>query len=290
MNRARNEGSDQKLATWIVVATLAVASLAASGCSPGASSSQAGADGSHPGAPGPSPEPPASPPPAPPAPDPGVSPSPSPEPSPSLRLSAAGGLYLLDPPLAAEPRFAGEVEVTVDGRPPPADAVVSLNGVPLVRTKGNGDDDRFWRLDPSAPQPSLNADGALTIDARTGTLAGTVTLPCPADLVVATSTPAGASLSGASALALGWGGPLPINPVATFASASLRGLDVATHTALSEVISHRVLTRGTIETSLPVAQTLASGYVAELRWQGAFQRQGNGDGFCGRAKRLFYAR
>jgi hypothetical protein len=38
------------------------------------------------------------------------------------------------------------------------------------------------------------------------------------------------------------------------------------------------------------ANKFCAGYAAELRWQGAFVQDGSSDGFCGRVKRLVFAR
>jgi hypothetical protein len=196
-------------------------------------------------------------------------------------------VYVLDPPLAGEPVFDGTIEVVVEGKAPPADTVVELNGVALVRETRNDDGDRFWHVDPAAPPP-VRTDGTVRITARSGSLTGTIDLSCPVDIAMSSSTPAGASLSGSTALVLGWGDALPVNTVKP-AFASLRGLDLATSTPSPVVLAHRLLPRGAVETTLPIEETTSSGYVVEMRWQGTLQRNGNSDGFCGRAKRLVYA-
>jgi hypothetical protein len=81
-----------------------------------------------------------------------------------------------------------------------------------------------------------------------------------------------------------------VNAAASFASGSLRGLDLATLVASPDVIAQRLVPRGTAGVLLPVQDTATTGYVAELRWHGPYQVTENADGFCGRAKRLFYAR
>jgi hypothetical protein len=222
---------------------------------------------------------------------PAVPPAPTPVPTPAapLRLSAARGLYLLDPPLAGESAFDGKVEVVIDGKAPPAGTVVELNGVPLVRETRNDDADRFWHVGAGALQPAPRADGSVTITARSGSFAGTIDLSCPPDVAVSSSTPAGASLPAATPLVLGWATSLPANQL-TSPFATLRGLELATSTPSPVILAHQLLPAGTVGTSLPVQDTASTGYVAELRWQGPFQTNGTSDGFCGRAKRLVYAR
>jgi hypothetical protein len=207
-----------------------------------------------------------------------------------LRFSVGSGLYLLDPPLPGEPLFQGDMEVVVDGGPPPRDTVVYLNGAPLVRDTREDDGSRFWHLDPAAAPPTGAADGTVTITVEAGDLAGAITLPCPADVAVTTSAPAGTPLVAGSGLLLSWASSLSVNPVATFASTSLRAFDVGTATALPGVLAHQLVMGTALSASLPVSETSASGYVAELRWHGPFQREGGGDGFCGRVKRLFFRR
>ena len=206
--------------------------------------------------------------------------------SPSLRLSAAQGVYLLDPPLPGEPLFDGKVEVVIDGKAPPADTVVDLNGMALVREMRNDDADRFWHVDPAA-SPPLSPDGSVTITARSGTLGGAIRLACPLPLAVNAQPIAGASLSGSRSLQLAWGVALPAAANSSFAS--LRGFDTATQAPSPDVLAQAILAPGSAETSLEVVPTASTGYVAELRWHGELQRNGNSDGFCGRAERIFYA-
>jgi hypothetical protein len=224
-----------------------------------------------------------------PAPGPGETPPPVPQ-SASLRVSAGSGLFILDPQLASEPLVQGSVEVVVDGKAPPADTTVEVNGVRLVRDARDDDGSRFWHVDPDGTQPRPDVAGVLTVTARSGSLAGSIAMQCPADLAISPSVPLGTPLSGASSLVLRWDGGLPENAVATYAGASLRGYDPVTGALEPGVLSHHRLGAGAVDASLPVAASTSGGYLAELRWPGAAARSGSGDGFCGRAKRLAWAR
>ena len=112
-------------------------------------------------------------------------------------MGAASGLYLQDP-TPGEPTVQGLVNVTLGsaggGLPgnAPADTVVTMNGVPLLRDPNlNGN---FWRLDPKGPQPTIGSGGqmvlvATAIDPKTGKqIQRQLVMDCPRDIAV-TSTP-----------------------------------------------------------------------------------------------------
>jgi hypothetical protein len=223
-------------------------------------------------------------------------PTPSLPPAPSgMWVRAAQGLYLLDTPLAGEPAVDGSVEVRLGADPPPADTTVTLNGVPLQPRALPGLPRVFWAVDPSGPQPAPATDGSLTVEAHGGGAARTLVLPCPADVAVASTPPVGGSLASSATLTLGWAAPLPANvvnvlPSDFYPSALLRGLDVASSTASAEAASLRVVPRQATSVALDVGVTALSGWVAELSWPGQFVVNGTSAGFCGRVKRLVYAR
>ncbi|MFL5270725.1 MAG: hypothetical protein ACJ79E_01470 [Anaeromyxobacteraceae bacterium] len=214
-----------------------------------------------------------------------------------LRISAPQGLYLLAPPLAGEASFEGPVLVQLNGGVPPGDTTVELNGVALVRTTttAQGAANKFWAIDPAVPLPPLRGDDAVVLTARTGSVVRSLTLPCPPDLAVTVSAGPGASLAGATTLRIAWTGDLAVNTRNSlvtdfFASAHLRALDLATQVAEPGRLAQRLVPHGATQVVLDVPATAATGYAAELRWQGAFVQDGSSDGFCGRVKRLVFAR
>lgn len=269
------------------LAVLLAASLAATACSEQATRDKGGAPTASTPTPTPSPTPTPTPTP--------IDPVPTPSPSSRMQIRAVQGLYVLDAPLAGEATVDGSVEVRLAGDAPPPDTAVTLNGTPLVARALDGLARVFWTVDPDGPQPAPAGDGSLTLEARGGGESKRLVLPCPADVAVTSSTPAGASLSGTPTLTLGWPAPLPANAVNVFpsdffASALLRGLDVAARTASVEAVSHRVIPRQATSVALDVGATDLGGYVAELSWPGKYVVDGTSAGFCGRVKRLAYSR
>lgn len=267
-----------------LAAASCVALALAAGCSEGPQGKDA--KGGTPAASTPSPTPTAPPP---------IEPVPTPQPPSRLQVRAVQGLYLLDGPLAGEASVDGSVEVRLLGDAPPVDTTVTLNGTPLVARPLAGLARVFWAVDPDGPQPPPSGDGALTLEARGGGEVKRLVLPCPADLAVTSSTPAGASLSTTATLTLGWAAPLPANALNVFPSdfypsALLRGLDVAARTPSVEAVSHRVIPRQATSVVLDVGATDLGGYLAELSWPGKYVLDGTSAGFCGRVKRLVYAR
>jgi hypothetical protein len=197
--------------------------------------------------------------------------------------------------MAGEPLFDGSIAVELDGSAPPPGTVVDVNGVPLARESLPGASNKFWRVDPALSQPPLRTDGTVTITARSGSLVRSITLACPRDVAVSSSTPVGTRLSPATSLSLRWGTDLSVNaanPLDTdfYASANLRGLDLATYTVSPGALAQQLVPQHAVQTTLPVVRTKSSGYVVDLRWQGPFVLDGTSEGFCGRVKRLVFRR
>jgi hypothetical protein len=218
---------------------------------------------------------------------------PVPPPS-AIAIRAVHGLYLLDPLLPGEPAVEGSVQVLVSGLAPPAGTAVTLNGVPLLARDLAGLPRTFWSVDPAGAQPTLGADGALTIQVRAGGQSAALVLACPPDPGITTSTPVGASLGAAPALSLSWRDPLPENAVNVFPSdfypvARLRGLDAATGAGATDVISQLDVPRQAQAVSLDVGTAGSGGYLAELSWPGIYAVSGGSGGFCGRLRRFVFA-
>ncbi len=281
-----------------ILACLAVAAAAAA-CSKGGSVPPAASAGTPVGAPGTPPGaaaadvPPAVPPPQSDAP-PGPAPA-SVGAGNGLVVTTLQGLFVLDPPFAGEPTFEGAVQVDLNGAAPPADTVVELNGVRLAPHAGGSSVHSYYAVDPAGPQPALDAGGYLTVTARTGSLVRSVPLACPTDVLVYASKPAGASLSGLGALEFTWGADLMRNPENAipsdyYANAKLRGLDVASRALAEGVVSHALVPQGARGVRVGVGPTEASGYAFELRWSGPYVVEAGSRAFCGRAKRIAYAR
>jgi hypothetical protein len=213
-----------------------------------------------------------------------------------LRVDVAQGLFLLDPAMSGEPNFDGLVLVELAGAAPPAGTSVDLNGVPLVPHVEAGLPQKFWKIDPAGAQPVLDANGYLVATAKAGSLTRSLTLPCPGDVPVTSSVAPGSSLSAATSLQLAWNYDLSVNtvnpfPTDFFASAHLRGYDAATNTvATGLAVAQQAVPQHGLGAKLDVGATAASGYVAEVRWQGRFVQDGDSRGFCGRVKRLAYAK
>lgn len=212
-----------------------------------------------------------------------------------LVIATLQGLFALDPPMAGEPAFDGVVQVDLNGAAPPPDTVVELNGVPLVPHEGSSPVHSYYAVDPAGPQPALDAGGYVTVTARTGSLVRSVPLPCPTNIVVYASRPAGGSVSGAGSLEFTWGANLMRNPENAipsdfYANASLRGLDLASRTMEEGVLSHKLVPHGASGLKIDVGPTAASGYAFELRWSGRYVMEAGSRAFCGRAKRITYAR
>jgi hypothetical protein len=162
MQRCRSDA--RRILTSILVATLTACGGAPSEPAPSA-----------PGATPPAPTPPATTPPAPvaPAANPagsGTAPADGPPGTngfsdvtgdSALQVGAGSGVEFIDHPALGEPSVKGLILVNASGvrqtpTAPPADTVVSLNGVPLVRAVVNGaTSERFFTVDPAGPQPAI---------------------------------------------------------------------------------------------------------------------------------------
>lgn len=212
--------------------------------------------------------------------------------SPAILVSADRGLYLLDPALAGEPRLQGDVYVSVNGATPPADTTVEINGVPLARQELPGSPESPFRLDVTGPQPEPDVDGMVTITVRSGGHVKTLSLPCPPDVAVRSSSAPDSSLHDEASLKLSWDGDLEANlenpfPTAFTTSAKLMHYSYTTHAVGDEHYATKYVAAGTRSVSLAVAPS-DDGYCAELRWQGRYFQDGSSRGFCGRAKRIEY--
>ena len=220
---------------------------------------------------------------------PGTPPPADPNPAPLLaggngshrfEVGAPNGLYLQDP-TPGEPTVRGFVVVTLgspasgQGFLPPADTVVTMNGVPLLRDPTlNG---TFFRLDAAGPQPRIGTGGQMVIVA-TGTdpqsgkqIQRQLVMDCPTDIEV-TSTPAiGSSLTGVASIHITSPSSVTINPpgtpivASTFPQVTLIGYDRATRT-LSPSGGPRNIGPGSLDATVPVTATSADAYLLDLRW------------------------
>jgi hypothetical protein len=217
-----------------------------------------------------------------------------------FEMGTFDGLYLVDP-AKGEASVQGWVVVTfgpvgAGNFIPPADTVVTMNGVPLLRDPAlNG---AYWRLDPAGPQPHIGSGGTMELVAS-ATVSGspiqrTLVLPCPSDVAV-TSTPAvGSVIAAGTPLHLSTTADLTLNVgIAAMASilpeATLYGYDPASR-AITGIQSPQLLGPGALDLSLPVAATAAPDYLVDLRWPGHWVIDGQSGGFCGLAKRLTYTK
>jgi K319-like protein len=245
-------------------------------------------------------------------PPPGTPPPASPNPTPlpvggngsnRFEMGAAQGLYLQDP-AAGEPTVSGFVVVNLaasgGGLPgnAPADTVVTLNGVPLLRDpKLNGN---FFRLDPAGPQPSIGWGGQMVLVA-TGTdpkdgkpIQRQLAMDCPKDIQVTPAPPIGSVITGTPSLhitspsdiTLNVGVPLMAN---IFPTVQLFGYVRATRTLAPSGAAINIAP-GPLDVTVPVTPTAADAYLLDLRWPGVFILDGQTGGFCGLAKRWTYAK
>ncbi len=244
------------------------------------------------------PPPPGTPPPA--------APNPNPPPnggsgSNRFEVGAANGLYLVDP-ATGEPSIQGFVVVTLGPIRtgtfiPPADTVVTINGVPLLRDPNlNGS---FFRVNPAGPQPVVGSGGQMVIVA-TGTLAdGTkvqrnLVLPCPRDVEVASTPDIGSVITGTPSLHITSPSDITLNVgipelSSIFPQVQLFGYDRATRT-LAPSGTAKIIAPGPLDVTVPVTATAADAYLLDLRWPGTWIIDGQTGGFCGLAKRWTYAK
>jgi len=246
------------------------------------------------------PPPPGTPPPAP--------PNPLPLPvggngSNRFEVGAANGLYLQDP-TPGEPSVSGFVVVTLKalggGLPgnTPADTVVTMNGVPLLRDPNlNGN---FFRLDPAGPQPVIGSGGQMVVvatatDPKTGKpIQRQLVMECPKDIAVTSTPDIGASLAGSPTVTITSPSDITFNvgvPIVAsiFPQATLFGYNRAAGT-LAPSGSPQNIGPGPLNITVPVAPTAADAYLLDLRWPGVFILDGQTGGFCGLTKRWTYTK
>jgi hypothetical protein len=220
-----------------------------------------------------------------------------------FEMGAAQGLYLQDP-AAGEPTVSGFVVVNLGasggGLPgnAPADTVVTLNGVPLLRDPNlNGN---FFRLDPAGPQPTIGSGGQVVLvatatDPKDGKpIQRTLVLPCPKDIQVTSTPDIGSVITGTSSLHItspsditfNVGVPLMAN---IFPTVQLFGYDRASRGLLPSGAAVNIAP-GPLDVTVLVKPTAADAYLLDLRWPGVFILDGQTGGFCGLAKRWAYAK
>ena len=246
------------------------------------------------------PPPPGTPPPAP--------PNPAPLPvggngSNRFEVGAANGLYLQDP-TPGEPAVQGFVNVTLGaaggGLPgnAPADTVVTMNGVPLLRDPNlNGN---FWRVDPNGPQPTIGSGGQMVLvatgtDPKTGkAIQRQLVMECPKDITVTSTPDIGVSLAVSPTVTITSPSNITFNvgvPIVAsiFPQATLFGYNRATRILAPSGSPHNI-GPGPLSITVPVLPTAADAYLLDLRWPGVFILDGQTGGFCGLAKRWTYAK
>ncbi|MFL5377907.1 MAG: PKD domain-containing protein [Myxococcales bacterium] len=220
-----------------------------------------------------------------------------------FEMGAGQGLYLQDP-TPGQPTVSGFVVVTLGaaggGLPgnAPADTVVTLNGVPLLRDPAL--DGNFFRLEPAGPQPRIGWGGQMVLVA-TGTdpkdgkpIQRQLVLPCPNDITVSSTPAIGSSLAGAATLTVTSPSDITLNigiPLMNgiFPQATLFGYNRATRT-LAPSGSPVNIAPGPLALTVPVTATTGDAYLLDLRWPGHFILDGQTGGFCGLAKRWTYAK
>ena len=208
--------------------------------------------------------------------------------------AVGGGLYLADP-AAGEASVQGLVIVTLDKGVPPADTVVTINGVALNPAPPS--DGRYFKVDPNGPQPPVHPGGRMVLAASSAS-AGVdrkLVLPCASDVAVVSSPAMGASLAGMASLQLAFPSDLTLNPAGipalagTSPVATLEGYDPTTR-ALTAGSPHAV-GAGQLGLSLPVGTTSARVWLVDLRWPGVFIPDGGDSGaFCGIVKRWVHTK
>jgi hypothetical protein len=209
----------------------------------------------------------------------------------------ANDLFFNPAPAAGEVSLSGFVVVTFGSVSsgsfiPPADSIVTANGVALLRDPAlNG---AYWRVDPAGVQPAADVNGRLTLAATSSSanLSRTLTLTCAPDETIIGAPAEGSSLAGVDAIELSWAPSLTSHvtsfPVPEIASARLWGFDPAA-SLLGNAISF-VYAVGTVGTTLAVGPTDSPAFAAEVRWPGQYLLDGQSGGQCGRVKRLVYSK
>jgi hypothetical protein len=215
-----------------------------------------------------------------------------------FEMGAPDGLYLVDP-VSGEPSVTGLVVVTLGpigtgNFIPPADTVVTMNGVPLLRDPNlNG---AYWRVDPAGPQPVVGSGGRMVLVA-TATIGGvpterTLVLPCPSDVSVSSTPPAGSTIAPGSTVHVSSPSDLTLNVgvplmASKYPEATLYGYDPATR-SLAPAGAPMFLAPGPLSVDVTAAPTAAPAYLFDLRWPGQLVLDGETGGFCGLAKRWAY--
>lgn len=209
----------------------------------------------------------------------------------NLQLATTSGMYVVDHPYAGEASMTGWIIVMAGQSLPPADTVVTINGVALVRVSGVIQ--RYWAVDPAGPQPAIGADGLMTIKAVSSAGSRTLTLTCPPVAQVTANPAAGSALTVGGVLSLSWTPGLPTynSTEASFGiaspSATLSGYDPVAN-ALGNYSSQVPLGTGYTSANLAVNAVPQPGYVAELKYPGDYLLDGNSGGACGRVVRTFF--
>ncbi len=208
--------------------------------------------------------------------------------------AVGGGLYLVDP-AAGEASVQGLVIVTLDKGFPPADTVVTINGLALVHAPPS--DDRYFKVDPNGTQPPVHPGGRMILAASSASagVARQLVLPCATDVAVGTTPAVGASLATVTNLQLTFSSDLTLNPAGIVSLAGitpttmLGGYDAATRTFTAG--SPHAVGAGQLGLTFPVGTTPAQTWLIDLRWPGLFIPDGGDSGaFCGLAKRWTYAK
>jgi hypothetical protein len=208
-----------------------------------------------------------------------------------------GGLTVVDP-AAGEPTVEGLVVVSFvsPGGPAPADAVVTLNGVPLTRPSTAG---LFWHVDPAGPQPKVGGGGELVLvatatDPATGKqIQRTLALQCPSDIPVTITPAPGAPLVSSTTVNLKSDVNILLNQTSPLFSVygpkiTLRGYDPCTR-ALGDGVSQKdIVTANAFNVDVPVLATTSGAYLLDLRWPGTGFLDGQTGGYCQLAKRFFF--
>jgi hypothetical protein len=208
--------------------------------------------------------------------------------------AVGGGLYLVDP-AAGEASVQGLVIVTLDKGFPPADTVVSINGVALMHAPLA--DNRYFQMNPNGPRPLVGPGGRMALLAFSAS-AGVqrqLVLPCASDVAVGTNPAVGASLTGVANLQLTFPSDLTLNPAGIVALAGttptvmLGGYDPATRAFTAG--SPHPIGAGQLGVTFAVGTTTAQEWLIDLRWPGIFIPDGGDSGaFCGLAKRWTYVK
>ena len=207
------------------------------------------------------------------------------------------GLYVVDP-AKGEPTVQGFVVVNIDKGPLPSGAVVTLNGVPLLRDPAlNG---MYWRVDVAGTQPVVGSGGRIVLvatatDPKDGkTVQRTLVLPCPDDVAVASTPGIGSALVVGNPVHVTTTADLTLNVgiaplTGVFPKATLYGYDPATR-ALVPSGSPQNIPPGPVSLDVPVLATTAGAYLMDLRWPGHWVIDGETGGFCGLVKRWTYTK